>query len=74
MHNLNIYKKLIKGFQESDPEKIKFILENVNDMPFTNKQTKLQYLNKLKDNMYTDICDWQRWYSKLNILIDKEND
>ena len=42
MHNIDIYKKLIKGFQESDPEKIKFILENVNDMPFTNKQTKLQ--------------------------------
>ena len=63
MHNLNIYKKLIKGFQESDPEKIKFILEN---------KTKLEYLNKLKDNMYTDICDWQRWYSKLNTLIDNE--
>ena len=65
MYNLNIYKKLIKGFQESDPDFLKGHI-------IPDKQTKLEYLNGLKDNMYTDICDWQRWYSKLNTLIDKE--
>ena len=52
MQDIQVYKNLIKGIQEDDPEKLKFIL---------GKKTKLQYLNQLKESMYTDICDWQRW-------------
>ena len=63
MQDIQVYKNLIKGIQEDDPEKLKFIL---------GKKTKLQYLNQLKESMDTDICDWQRWYSKLNRLMDKE--
>ena len=66
MHNIDIYKKLIRNFQDcerADPERLKFILGD---------KTKLEYLNEWKENMHIDICEWQRWYSKLNTLIDKE--
>ena len=62
MSNIDTYKKLIKGFDNPNPELLKHVL---------GEKTKKQYLNELKENMHTDICEWQRWYSILNTIIRK---
>ena len=63
MSTLDTYKKIIIGFDDPNPELLKFVLKG---------KTKNQYLRELKENMNEDILEWQRWFSILDGMIEND--